>query len=144
MTGSYEWRTLVVLQFVPVEDPRRIVKCESEETFGNLYDRFMAVSRSTVTVVKTGICASDLFIGLHPVHIVDLDTPINVCQQFGCYNVRFSLLKVCGIRIGGNSEMSLLSARRRIIFTIYLFIFIIYFFAHSTGIRETTYRFVVA
>ena len=71
--------------------PRRIVKCESEETFGNLFDRVMAVSRSTVTVVKTEMCvSSDLFIGLHPVHIVDLDTPINVCQQFGCYNVRFS------------------------------------------------------
>ena len=74
----------------------------------------MAVSRSTVTVVKTEICVSDLFIDLHPVHIVDLDTPINVCQQFGCYKVRFSVLKVCGIhpfrlfamerRLGQNSS----------------------------------------
>ena len=76
--------------------PRRIVKCESKETFGNLFDRFMAASRSTVTVVKTEICVSGLFIGLHPVHIVDLDTTINTCQQFGCYNVRISVLKVCG------------------------------------------------
>ena len=59
--------------------PRRIDKCESEEMFGNLFDRFMAVSRSTVTVVKKEICVSDLFINLHPVHIVDLDTPINQC-----------------------------------------------------------------
>ena len=46
----------------------------------------MAVSRSTV--LKTEISISDLF---HPVHIVDLDTPIHVCQQFGCYNVRFTI-----------------------------------------------------
>ena len=52
--------------------PRRIVKCESEETFGNQFDRFMAVSRSIMTVVKTEISVSDLFIGLHPVHIVDV------------------------------------------------------------------------
>ena len=52
----------------------------------------MAVSRSTVTVVKTEISVSDIFIGLHPVHIVDLDQPIHVCQQFGCNHVRFSVL----------------------------------------------------
>ena len=57
------------------------------ETFGNVSDRLMAASRSTV--VKTEFSVSDLFnIGLHPVHIVDLDTPIHVCQQFGCYNAR--------------------------------------------------------
>ena len=33
---------------------------------------------------------SELFID--PVHIVDLDTPIHVCQLFGCYNVHFSVL----------------------------------------------------
>ena len=54
--------------------PRRIHKCEWEETFGGLFDRTMAMSRSTV--VKTEISPSDL--GAH--HIVDLDTP---AQQFG-------------------------------------------------------------
>ena len=58
-------------------------KCEWEETFGGLFDRTMAMSRSTV--VKTEISPSDL--GAH--HIVDLDTPTHVCQQFGCYNVRY-------------------------------------------------------
>ena len=87
--------------------PRRIVKCESEETFGNLFDRIMAVSRSTVTVVKTEICVSDLSIGLHPVHIVDLDTPINVCQQFGCYNVRFSVLNDQNAACSRTEETSL-------------------------------------
>ena len=56
---------------------------------------------------------SELFID--PVQIVDLDTPIRVCQLFGCYNVPFSVLNdqnaACS-RTGytpyhrGNSEMS--------------------------------------
>ena len=58
-------------------------KCEWEETFGDLYDRTMAMSRSTV--VKTEISPSNL--DAH--HILDLDTPTHVCQQFGCYNVRY-------------------------------------------------------
>ena len=56
-----------------------IHKCEWEETFGGLFDRTMAMSRSTV--VKTEVSPSDL--GTH--HIVDLDTPTHVCQQVGCY-----------------------------------------------------------
>ena len=65
-------------------------KCEWEETFGGLFDRTMAMSRSTV--VKTEISPLDL--GAH--HIVDLDTPTHVCQQFGCYNVRYPMAFRCG------------------------------------------------
>ena len=50
-------------------------KCEWEETFGGLFDRTMAMSRSTV--VKTEISPSDL--GAH--HIVDLDTPTMAIWQ---------------------------------------------------------------
>ena len=58
---------------------RRILKCQWEEMFENLSDRLMAVCS-----------VSELFID--PVQILDLDTPIHVCQLFGCYNVRFSVL----------------------------------------------------
>ena len=61
-------------------------KCEWEETFGGLFDRTMAMSRSTV--VKTEISPSDL--GAH--HIIDLDTPTLVCQKFGCYDMSVTAL----------------------------------------------------
>ena len=67
--------------------PRRIFKCQWEKTFENILVRLKA-DESRSTVLKTEISATDIF---HPAHIVDLDTPVHVCQQFSCYNVRFTI-----------------------------------------------------
>ena len=66
--------------------PRRIHKCEWEETFGGLFDRTVAMSGSTV--VKTEISPSDIC--AH--HIVDLDTPSHVCQQFSNLAVKDKII----------------------------------------------------
>ena len=68
--------------------PRRIFKCQWEETFENILVRLKADRESRSTVLKTEFSATDIF---HPAHIVDLDTPVHVCQQFSCYNVRFTI-----------------------------------------------------
>ena len=65
--------------FGGVAFPCRILKWQWEETFGNLANQ-LAVSR--LNFMKTEISVSDLFI--HPFHIVDMETPIHVCHQFGC------------------------------------------------------------
>ena len=90
---------------------------------------------------------SELFID--PVQIVDLDTPIHVCQLFGCCNVRFSVLNDQNAARSrtehtplhwGHSEVSLLLARRRIMFTFLLFFFAAA--AHLTPYRESMKRLI--
>ena len=68
--------------------PRRLFKCQWEETFEKILVRLKADRETRSTVLKTEISATDIF---HPAHIVDLDTPVHVCQQFSCYNVRFTI-----------------------------------------------------
>ena len=79
---------VVVCASGDVAFPRRIFKCQWEETFENILVRLKADRESRSTVLKTEISATDIF---HPAHIVDLDTPVHVCQQFSCYNVRFTI-----------------------------------------------------
>ena len=79
---------IVVCASGDVAFPRRIFKCQWEETFENILVRLKADRESRSTVLKTEISATDIF---HPAHIVDLDTPVHVCQQFSCYNVRFTI-----------------------------------------------------
>ena len=79
---------IVVCASGDVAFPRRIFKCQWEETFENILVRLKADRESRSTVLKTEFSATDIF---HPAHIVDLDTPVHVCQQFSCYNVRFTI-----------------------------------------------------
>ena len=101
-----------------------------------LFDRTMAMSQSTV--VKTEISPSDL--GAH--HIEVLDTPTHVCQQFGSVTALLKdqndklILNKFKVYTRGNTEMGLLSARRRIKFTIFLFFYFFAAAAHPTPHRD--------
>ena len=75
--------------------------CQWEETFENYLVRLKADRESRSTVLKTEISATDIF---HPVHILDLDTPVHICQQFS--SVLLSAIRmtpvrelVCGTRL---------------------------------------------
>ena len=91
--------------------------------------------RKCIRSLNGSVCREDDVL-IDAVQIV----PIHVCQLFGCYNVRFSVRNdqnaACS-RTGytplhwGNSEMSLLSARRGIIFTFFFFFFFFFFAPHT-------------
>ena len=75
--------------------PRRMLKFQWEKM---LADR-LAVSRSTV--MKTKITVSDLFIHRadHPVHIVDMETPIHVrAISLAALMYVLAYSKRCGIK----------------------------------------------
>ncbi len=63
--------------------PRTIVNCSWEDTFGEIVIKLDKIPEEAV-VEKILISKSEKL--LDPSHIVSLDTPIAVCEQYGCYN----------------------------------------------------------
>ena len=62
---------------------RTVVKCSWEDTFGSLLDKFKGLSDRTIEKIQ--ISKNESFID--PVHVVPIDAPVSLCNQFGCVNV---------------------------------------------------------
>ena len=67
-----------------VVHPRTIVKCSWEDTFSEIVSKLDKIPEEAV-VEKILISKSEKIVD--PAHIVSLDTPVIVCEQFGCFNV---------------------------------------------------------
>ena len=66
---------------------RTIVKCCWNETFEEMVSML-----NVEKVEKIHISKTEKFVD--PIHLVSPETPISVCEQFGCYYVFISLLNL--------------------------------------------------
>ena len=59
------------------------MKCSWEDTFGSLLENFDDLSDKSIEKIQ--ISRNESFID--PVHVVPIDAPVSLCQQFICANV---------------------------------------------------------
>ena len=75
------WLSVMVIANQKLIKPRQIVKCSWDETFAVLLDK-LDLPETTI-VSKIEISGNKP----HPVHMVPIDAPLNLCEQFKCSNV---------------------------------------------------------
>ena len=83
MASSCAWLSVLVKQGQSVIKCRTVVKCSWEDTFGSLLDKFKGLSDRTIEKIQ--ISKNESFID--PVHVVPIDAPVSLYNQFGCVNV---------------------------------------------------------
>ena len=66
--------------------PRTVVKCSWEDTFEMLPGKLKM--QAEITVEKVEICANEMFVDAH---IVPIDAPVSLTEQFKCSYVCLSL-----------------------------------------------------
>ena len=86
MASSFAWLSVLIKQNLKVIRPRTVVKCSWEDTFGMLLGKLEM--QAEVTVEKVEICANDKFVDAH---IVPIDAPVRLTEQFKCSYVCLSL-----------------------------------------------------
>ena len=86
MASSLAWLSVLIKQNLKVIRPRTVVKCSWEDTFGMLLGKLEM--QAEVTVEKVEICANDKFVDAH---IVPIDAPVRLTEQFKCSYVCLSL-----------------------------------------------------
>lgn len=73
------WLSVLVKRGQEVIKPRTVVKCCWEDTFGSLLDKL------DMTQVSIELSANEKF--TDPVHVVPIDAPVIICDQFKCMHV---------------------------------------------------------
>ena len=86
MATSSAWLSILVKRGQDIVKPRTVVKCSWEETFGALFDK---LDLPETTIEKVQISANEKFID--PVHVVPIDAPVCLCDQFKCMHVCISI-----------------------------------------------------
>ena len=86
MATSAAWLSVLVKRRLDVIKPRTVVKCSWEDTFGSLLNKF---NMTEVSIEKVQTAASEKF--TDPVHIVPIDAPVSLCDQFKCMHVCISI-----------------------------------------------------
>ena len=81
MASSFAWLSVLIKQNL-----KTVVKCSWEDTFGMLLGKLEM--QAEVTVEKVEICANDKFVDAH---IVPIDAPVRLTEQFKCSCVCLSL-----------------------------------------------------
>ena len=77
------WLGILVKYGQSIIKTQTVVKCSWEDTFVILIDK---LDISETTIDKVQISTNEK--STNPVHVVPIDTPINVCDQFRCMYVR--------------------------------------------------------
>ncbi len=80
--ASFAWLSVIVKSGLNVIHPRTIVKCNWDDRFCSLLTK---LKYEQATVIKIEISRTEKFVD--PVHIVPMDAPVILCEQFNCYNV---------------------------------------------------------
>ena len=86
MTICSAWLSILVKYGQNIIKTPTVVKCLWEDTFGTLLDK---LDMPETTIDKVQISANEKF--ANPVHMVPIDAPINICYQFKCMHVCFSV-----------------------------------------------------
>ena len=76
------WLSVLVKRGQEVIKPRTVVKCSWEDTFGSLLDK-LDVTQVSIELIQ--IAANEKF--TDPVHVVPIDAPVIICDQFKCMHV---------------------------------------------------------
>lgn len=85
MATSCAWLSVIVKRGQQVIHPRTIVKCDWDDRFCSLLVKLGGSKYEETQVTKVQISRTEKF--LDPVHVVPLDAPVILCEQFNCYNV---------------------------------------------------------
>ena len=80
MASSFCW--LSVLVKFRASKQRTIVKCSWQDSFCAFLEK---LSMSEAVVCKIEICKNENF--CYPVHVVPIDAPVILCEQFQCFHV---------------------------------------------------------
>ena len=80
------WLSVLVKRGLEIVKPRTVVKCLREDTFGSLLEK---LDVTNVSVEKVQIASNEKF--TDPVHVVPLDAPVIICDQFKCMHVCISI-----------------------------------------------------
>jgi hypothetical protein len=87
------------------------VKCSWEDTFSEIVSKLDKIPEEAV-VEKILISKSEKIVD--PAHIVSLDTPVIVCEQFGCFNICIVLQPQAAVApTAGRSASEVLMASAR-------------------------------
>ena len=78
MAASIAWLSVIVKRGATVVVPSKIVKCNWEDTFGEVFEK-AAPHLQTSTFYQIKIAKKDQFVTTQEVSI---DTPVSVCEQF--------------------------------------------------------------
>ena len=113
MAASFAWLSVIVKRGLTVEQKSKIVKCNWEDSFGELLqktnERFQ-----TSTIEKVVICKNDRFIDVQEVSI---DLPVFICKQFECKFICFMLKKdeqiAVSSNVGGRNAFEIMMNRSR-------------------------------
>ena len=88
MASSFAWVSVLVKRGMKVVKERTILKCNWSDTFGELLPK-LNEEFAVATVAKIVISNSEKFVD--PCHVVPLDSPIQLCDEFQCKYVCFHL-----------------------------------------------------
>ena len=80
------WLSVLIKRGQEIVKPRTVVKYSWEDTFGSLLDKF---DMTEVGIEKVQIAANEKF--TDPVHVVPIDAPVIICDQFKCMHVCISI-----------------------------------------------------
>ena len=114
MATSMAYLSVFCKRSETVVHPRTIVKCSWEDTFSEIVSKLDKIPEEAV-VEKILISRSEKIVD--PVHIVSLDTPVIVCEQFGCFNVCIVLQPQAAVApiAGRNASEVLMASAREIV-----------------------------
>ena len=90
MATSAAWLSILVKQGREVVQPQCVVKCSWEDKYAALLEQFDGMSDCTIEKVQISTNAQFA----DPVHIVPIDAPVSLCEQFKCCHVCISIVRV--------------------------------------------------
>ena len=86
MAASIAWLSVIVKRGATVVVLSKIVKCNWEDTFGEVFEK-AAPHLQTLTFYQIKIAKKDQFVTTQEVSI---DAPVSVCEQFACKYISFA------------------------------------------------------
>ena len=89
MAASIAWLSVIVKRGANVIVPSKIVKCNWEDTFGEVFEK-AAPHLQTSTFYQIKIAKKDQFVTTQEVSI---DAPVSVCKQFACKYICYMLVE---------------------------------------------------
>ena len=108
------WLSVLVKQGQTVVKSRTIVICCWEENFESILDKFEGLSKGTIKKIQ--ISKDEKFIDPH---IVPVDAPVSLCDQFSCANVCIFIsadsAEAATSRSGPNAFDRLMASSREIV-----------------------------